>query len=614
MQKKLIIYILSLTILKIIITIPSCKEGENNCSMCNPITKLCAKCEKEVYVIDENGGCTYSKKCRFGENFCIECNEEENFCKYCQEDYYPDQNGGCSNTDKCQISETGICLECIKDYILIGVEENLNNEIRICKWLNSDDLKNCNNISIVNGTCNSCKEGFYLNEGDKKCIDIENCYKSSYGKCLNCTEGFYLDKNENKCKNKTDNFINCKESLNGKICSKCDDNFFLEKDGKCIPVNYCSKSNKDGKCIKCIDNYYLTNFENACTSEKNCFSGDKEFGICDTCQGEYYLDLKDRKCKSNIEDNNYKYCSEVDENGICKKCVYDYFLGKDNKCCYSQFCLESENQICKKCINNYHLGLDNLCIDIENCIYSDYLRAQCIECEDKYYYDIYNSECKIAEGNFTNCKSSNNMIYCENCKDDFYLNQSDHICYSNKEKNNFYKCAISDIFGEKCMTCIDNYYLGAIDNKCSTIEGCEISENENKCKQCYDNYYCLNIKTGKCEINDEIISEEKKFYYRCNKTNEDGNACKSCLFDFTLNDNGLCVDGKHCEEKKDSICQKCKNDGLHNYCLNKDFGCIELYDGEGCLECNNIFDLGECTKCMEGYELNYNGKCIEIEN
>ena len=58
-----------------------------------------------------------------------------------------------------------------------------------------------------------------------------------------------------------------------------------------------------------------------------------------------------------------------------------------------------------------------------------------------------------------------------------------------QEENNFYKCAISDIFGEKCMTCIDNYYLGAIDNKCSTIEGCEISENENKCKQCYDNYY-----------------------------------------------------------------------------------------------------------------------------
>ena len=139
MQKKIIIYILSLTILKIIISIPSCKEGDNNCSMCNPITKLCAKCEKEVYIIDENGGCTYSKKCRFGENFCIECNEEENFCKYCQEDYYPDQNGGCSNTDKCQISETGICLECIKDYILIGVEENFNNEIRICKWLNSED-------------------------------------------------------------------------------------------------------------------------------------------------------------------------------------------------------------------------------------------------------------------------------------------------------------------------------------------------------------------------------------------------------------------------------------------------------------------------------------------
>ena len=92
------------------------------------------------------------------------------------------------------------------------------------------------------------------------------------------------------------------------------------------------------------------------------------------------------------------------------------------------------------------------------------------------------------------------------------------------------------------MNCIENYFLGAIDNKCSTVEGCQISESENKCKQCFDYYYCLYKKTGKCEDNDRIISEEKKFYFRCNITNEEGTACKNCLFDFKINNNGLCID------------------------------------------------------------------------
>ena len=108
---------------------------------------------------------------------------------------------------------------------------------------------------------------------------------------------------------------------------------------------YCSKSNEFGKCKKCIEGYYLTNYENACTTEKDCFSGDKDFGICCSCEGDYYLDLKDRKYKSNQENNKYKYCEEVNQNGICKKCVYEYTLGEDNKCTFSQYCADSENQM-----------------------------------------------------------------------------------------------------------------------------------------------------------------------------------------------------------------------------------------------------------------------------
>ena len=58
----------------------------------------------------------------------------------------------------------------------------------------------------------------------------------------------------------------------------------------------------------------------------------------------------------------------------------------------------------------------------------------------------------------------------------------------------------------------------------------------------------LRWKTGKCEYNDIIINEEKKFYYRCNKTNQEGPEWAECIDNYILKD-GLCVDEEHCVEK-----------------------------------------------------------------
>ena len=59
-------YFIILLISIISLTKHKCIEGENKCLKCNPITKLCIKCEKEIYSPDENGGCQNSKKCRLG--------------------------------------------------------------------------------------------------------------------------------------------------------------------------------------------------------------------------------------------------------------------------------------------------------------------------------------------------------------------------------------------------------------------------------------------------------------------------------------------------------------------------------------------------------------------
>ena len=607
-MKKALNLLIILSLLKIFILLPICKENENYCSVCNPVTKLCAKCNLNIFIPDENGGCKPVKKCIPTNNYCNKCSEEGDSCQDCEEKYFPDENGGCSYTDDCSISYKGECLKCKEGFILIG------QNIKMCKSLFSEEFKNCKEINNISGKCQKCNNNYFLNSGDKKCTQTDNCFESYFNICILCNKGYYLDKKENKCKKQNnENLQFCSETLDGINCDKCEENYFFDEEGKCFGTKHCSKGIEFNKCEKCINGYYLTKYGYSCTKEKNCLEGNKYLGICTQCIDNYYIDFNDGKCKSNQEDNNFKFCQMADNN-LCYNCIYGYTLGEDFKCTSTKNCAESNNDgKCILCKDGYYLGKDNRCTNVERCIYSNFYE-ECIECEDNYYYDRNDNKCKIAQGNFTNCKYIYNGKNCEKCKKDFYLNKKDYNCYSNKEKGKFYKCEITDYYGNICSFCIDGYYLGYKYNSCTKIIGCEISEedNDNRCIECND-FYCLDKKTGKCEINDMIEEEEKKFYFRCNITNEEGNKCQICNYGFDLDENGNCVDMENCIEiNEDNICTKCKNDDEGIFCLNNIFGCVEIYD-EYCLECNDIFNLDICTKCIEGYEIDENGICKEVE-
>ena len=124
----------------------------------------------------------------------------------------------------------------------------------------------------------------------------------------------------------------------------------------------------------------------------------------------------------------------------------------------------------------------------------------------------------------------------------------------------FYKCAMIHKNESFCISCVKDYYYGYKYKKCSIFEGCEKSLDEKRCIECSE-YYCLDLKTGKCEYNGEIENEEKKFYYKCIRTNEEGTACEICLDGFNLSEEGLCIEEAHCVEKNENgNCVKCQND------------------------------------------------------
>ena len=597
---SLFFYILFLLI-KIIIPLPNCTVNENHCTKCNPVTKLCERCELDIYIPDDKGGCNGAKKCRIGFNHCSECDVDYKLCKVCEDNYFPDENGGCALINNCGISYQGDCLECSEDFILIGTN------LKLCKSLNADDLNYCKNIDIDTGKCKKCEEGYFLNFGDKKCSSYEHCYESLFDTCIKCNSTHYLDMSEHKCIIRNGTWVNCERTLDGLTCDKCNENNYFDENGTCIGVNYCSEGDLYVKCKRCNEGYYLAKTGNCCTKEPNCDYGDKDLGVCTICPSFYYIDFKDGKCRPNNKDDDYKYCTKAD--GECYQCASGTYLGEDKKCSLSKNCAESYLGNCTHCVKDYHLGKNNICTNIDKCVLPND-HGSCEECIQGYYYNYTSKTCMEEIPGYENCQIVGISRDCSQCRIDFYLNKSDYLCYSNLEPNDFYKCAYT-LDGKVCFSCIEDYYIGYLDNKCTKVEGCMISENEDRCLLC-DDIYCLNKKTGLCMDNQYIEDENYKFYYKCNITNDEGNKCEICLDGYEHNNKDLCEDFSICEKfDEEGNCMQCKRDNYTNYCLNDYIGCTDTYF-KGCELCNNITDFNFCTKCQDGYKL-VDGECLKIE-
>jgi len=601
-MKRILRYLIIYIFLNISTSLPLCKEGENHCIKCHNATNLCMKCDKSVYIPNELGGCDSIKTCQPNNNHCLECNSNKDLCVKCEFLYYPDENGGCSNTKNCAVSHNGNCLECKNDYILIGQE--LYEGIKICKSKKSLDLLHCNSTDLTTGFCLECEDNYYLGAEDMICTSTKNCSKSTYGLCTKCIAGFYLNKKDNECVFQNKTLVNCKVTLDNKTCDECEDGFYLEEGGACISIKYCLKGGSS--CSKCADGYILTQKRDSCVKTENCVLGNKAIGICTQCKSGYYLDYRDGQCKSNSDNEDFQNCIEA--NGGCYQCTFGYQVGRDNRCTTSKNCDVSKDGTCIECESNYYLGLDNKCTKVKNCIYSN--SYACIECKEGYYYNRNTEKCVIAEGDFKKCKIGYGTEYCLRCKNEYYLNQTDHACYDNDIQNDFYKCSMSNDNAEYCIDCSNGYYLSEKDHKCTLNEGCILFNEENKCIECGQSYV-LDVKEGMCHDNDVILDENKKFYYRCNRTNEEGTACEICEEgNYTINENGLCFDDAHCVNMTETgECLNCQNDFNGTYCLNEYFGCEPMIF-DNCLECNDLLDLYKCTKCIDGYEVNQYNICV----
>lgn len=129
-----------------------CEKCDVSCFECfGPSTFQCTTCNNRYFLL--NNQCL---KC--GNN-CFQCENKE-LCNVCENSYYLQEN---NCVDKCDIQgyyTSNLDLKCFK----------CNNNCLSCSGpLDSDCIDCSSNKKLINGKCEGCKVGYYLNTINQTC-------------------------------------------------------------------------------------------------------------------------------------------------------------------------------------------------------------------------------------------------------------------------------------------------------------------------------------------------------------------------------------------------------------------------------------------------------------
>ena len=496
---------------------------------------------------------------------CLE--KEGDKCISCEMGYYLDKssNNECKDSylavvfHNCLETEDGIsCSTCNEGYFFAKNGECVN-------------TKNCKKSQKRLSYCEECDEGFYLLSNGLFCSSSPNCVYGDRetGECTDCEYGYYLDLNEKKCKSNKENnkFKNCKKG--GNICEECVYKYYLGEDNLCSLSKNCSVSDENGKCTKCSEGFYLSSFDNKCTTVEKCLKVNYKFE-CEEC--EKYLLLNNSKCVSidYWEISKFSNCKYTDKSTVyCEECKENYYLNQKNNFC----------------VLNIYMK------DFKNCAKSDITGEFCESCHPGYYLGTEDHKCTSTFG----CAASKDGI-CIKCRHSFCLNgnnnciQNDKYNETNEIKSLYYKCIRTNEASNECLECESGYFLQA--GKCFDTLNCKERPFGN-CVKCRNNY-CLNNQYG-CLYTNIPHCE------RCDS--EDMNVCTGCEAGYTF-------------DKEKNECIKCK-EGCATCTNEKDCGTCDVgyfvkkaetkngdFDAEcgKCIEgCKDCFDENTCISCKDGY-------------
>ncbi|KAL4455106.1 hypothetical protein ABPG74_006488 [Tetrahymena malaccensis] len=605
-------------------------DGKNkDCIIQNP-ANTCASSPKPDNTC--NVGYFFYKNCCYSI-IIANCQIQQDFkCTLCNINYY-------LNSDQTGCIPVNLFMNCVQQ----------NGQKNMCSQCNPvvDPSQNCITSqngcnlcylatcqTIQNGSCKTCKSGYYLE--NQVCKQIQNCSKTD-GQTKTCTQcnNLYFPQNQT-CKQIT-NFANCNQSNQTDNCTKCNNLYYIQSN-VCTQINISNCGKSDGvnlACIECNPGYFLVN--NACQQLlTNCLIY-KSSSECSQCQNMYYLTSNTCTKIQNVPLN----CSQT--GGIypypfCKQCMNLYFLYNNtckpvnlNQCSasdgFQQSCLKCGQSFYEKQIipqSNQQSQFPNpyiTCLtksQIKNYIqgckrYVDTQIAEsCILCEDAYFITINSNNiqicqlrafiqsqnCNVFSNSLDSNQSSNNKDVCDQCKNGFIPQGAS--CQAIEVNKIVPNCAVYQTNTNQCQQCIqDNsgvqkYYLNA--NQCQDISSlnCKTYQNQT-CQECAINYQLM--QNGQC-VQIPIIN--------CLKFVQGSQVqCTICRNQYYLSGNKLSclphdvLSNPNCAEFSQTVqnlCLQCQN----LFYLNSNGICV----GVTIPNCqNNTSNMNTCDVCINNYVL-----------
>ena len=175
---------------------------------------MCQNCEKG-YAINRNKHiCVEFPKCKRvdDDNKCIECDEDKN------EFLSADLEGKCIVSPCEKFEEDGTCNEC-KDYFYLKDGECVYiSHIPFCRGVEDDNINECEHwVSFTSNPETA--------EQDKKNYEEKCLTRKEDGTCSECETGYLYDETEKKCL-----LIGCEEYEESPRCEYCEHGYILIND------------------------------------------------------------------------------------------------------------------------------------------------------------------------------------------------------------------------------------------------------------------------------------------------------------------------------------------------------------------------------------------------
>jgi len=185
--------------------------------------------------------------------------QKELYCLECVDGFYLGV-GKLSNLDDFEGYTQEFGLTQTSYYLHYGINTN------ICL---KGTVRYCEKYRTFDNICIQCLNGYYLNSNNEciKHLAINQCKTYSQIAAHTCTEcnlGYYPFTYVNLCE-PVESIKNCSQyTADGKMCLRCETNFFVDAFGTCSSTNKtnCVSFNTNGECVLCNSRYVL--FEGDC--------------------------------------------------------------------------------------------------------------------------------------------------------------------------------------------------------------------------------------------------------------------------------------------------------------------------------------------------------------